>query len=101
MSAFLAKLIFPDGNVTDIEPKDGKIFQYRELSDYIGGYLEIIRPPGRRGALLIVDEEGKLKGLPLNRVATLLWIEGCEPGSARETDYVHGTAILCHASQLE
>ena len=39
--------------------------------DFVGGYVECITFPN--GDLLIVNEEGKLKGLPLNPEATLLW----------------------------
>ena len=39
--------------------------------DFVGGYVECITFPN--GDLLIVNEEGKLIGLPLNPEATLLW----------------------------
>ena len=43
----------------------------KEAQDFVGGYVECIGWPN--GDLLIVNEEGKLKGLPLNPEATLLW----------------------------
>ena len=39
--------------------------------DFVGGYVECITFPN--GDLLIVNEEGKLRNLPLNPEATLLW----------------------------
>ena len=38
---------------------------------FVGGYVEGITFPN--GDYLIINEEGKLKGLPLNPEATLLW----------------------------
>ena len=42
-----------------------------EAQAFVGGYVECITWPN--GDLLIVNEEGKLMGLPLNPEATLLW----------------------------
>ena len=39
--------------------------------EFVGGYVEGITFPN--GDYLIINEEGKLKGLPLNPEATLLW----------------------------
>ena len=43
----------------------------KEAQDFVGGYVECITWPN--GDLLIINEEGKLIGLPLNPEATLLW----------------------------
>ena len=43
----------------------------KEAQDFVGGMVECITFPN--GDLLIVNEEGKLKQLPLNPEATLLW----------------------------
>jgi len=43
----------------------------KEAQDFVGGYVECITWPN--GDLLIVNEEGKLRNLPLNPEATLLW----------------------------
>ena len=39
--------------------------------EFVGGYVEGITFPN--GDYLTINEEGKLKGLPLNPEATLLW----------------------------
>ena len=44
---------------------------YKAVSKFVGGMVECITWPN--GDLLIVNEEGKLMGLPLNPEATLLW----------------------------
>ena len=43
----------------------------KEAQAFVGGYVECITWPN--GDLLIVNEEGKLRQLPLNPEATLLW----------------------------
>ena len=43
----------------------------KEAQDFVGGMVECITFPN--GDLLIINEEGKLIGLPLNPEATLLW----------------------------
>ena len=43
----------------------------KEAQDFVGGMVECITWPN--GDLLIVNEEGKLIGLPLNPEATALW----------------------------
>ena len=43
----------------------------KKAQDFVGGMVECITFPN--GDLLIINEEGKLMGLPLNPEATLLW----------------------------
>jgi len=44
---------------------------YNSLVAHIGGYIEAVQMDERH--LAYIDEEGKLKGLPPNQIATLLW----------------------------
>ena len=49
--------------------------EFRNLTDYqkvVGGYIEEVFVDGETLAI-IADDEGKLKGLPVNKRATLLW----------------------------
>jgi len=43
----------------------------KTAQDFVGGMVECITFPN--GDLLIINEEGKLMGLPLNPEATTLW----------------------------
>ena len=45
--------------------------QYKAVSDFVGGMVECVSFPN--GDLLLLNEEGKLMGLPLNPEATALW----------------------------
>lgn len=67
----------------------------RNLQGIVGGYIEAVNTmydvAGVPQAIFWCNEEGKLKGLPLNRRATALWytIEGGPTG-----DHFCGTVIL-------
>ena len=45
--------------------------QYKAVSDFVGGMVECVQFPN--GDLLLLNEEGKLMGLPVNTEATALW----------------------------
>ena len=60
--------------------------QYEEYRDLVDGYLETV-PTGIRRHLLVINEEGKLRGLPLNEIATV--ISGVLP-----FDVIVGNAVL-------
>jgi hypothetical protein len=49
---------------------DDEFVGYKTLSDAVGGMIEAVSLPS--GMTLWVNEEGKLNGLPVNRVATEL-----------------------------
>lgn len=65
-----ALVVMPDGTaqVRDIEPDSNS------LNEIVGGWLEAIYPANSRFGdwHAYVDEEGKLKGLPVNQSATML-----------------------------
>ena len=44
---------------------------YKAVSKFVGGMVECVQLPN--GDLLLLNEEGKLMGLPLNPEATTLW----------------------------
>ena len=75
--------------------------QYQAVSDFVGGMVEVVSFPN--GDLLLLNEEGKLIGLPLNPEATALW----RMTFTKEThingydDWVSGPAILIKAKALD
>jgi len=74
MKRQIARVIYPDGTDTLVNPKDGKKFSLKELQGLVEGYIELIYlPPGNGHNQAYVNEEGKLKGLPLNRKATEIY----------------------------
>lgn len=65
---------------------NGKFYTLVELQSYVGGNIEVVRL--QEGKILIVDEEGKLKGKLPNHIATG-WIT-----AAGYHDWVAGDALL-------
>lgn len=45
-------------------------FELHELQKLVGGYIEMLPIPG--GKVMVVNEEGKLKGLPENTEASFI-----------------------------
>ena len=73
----------------------------KEAQDFVGGMVECITWPN--GDLLIVNEEGKLMGLPLNPEATTLWRTTFTKDKYLfgYDDWVSGPAILIKKDALK
>ena len=84
-------------NYIDDEKKTPSL---KEAQDFVGGYVEGITFPN--GDYLIINEEGKLKGLPLNPEATLLWKIAFDNDNyiTGRKDFVVGPAILIKAKAV-
>lgn len=95
----MAKLIKTDGAVLDVSPRDPtRGFQLDELQGYVGGWVEIVdvRTPDGEELLLVMDEEGKIKGLPLNLHAISM-----TRGRLMPDDFVVGNVLLVHPSEMD
>lgn len=118
----IAKLFHPDGRIELVRPANGKSFEYEELTKAVGGYIEILNCPGSGDAIMVINEEGKLNGLPYNELATKVWLYqgdltefGTGKTNLREltdtiqgrnivpqpADFIVGPALLCHTSQVQ
>jgi hypothetical protein len=73
---------------------------YKAVSKFGGGMVEVVTFPN--GDLLLLNEEGKLMGLPLNEKATTLW----RTHFTKEThafgydDFVVGSAMVIQKNAL-
>ena len=72
----------------------------KAAQDFVGGYVEGITFPN--GDYLIINEEGKLMGLPLNPEATALWRATFDNDNyiTGRDDFVVGPAILIKKQAL-
>ena len=74
--------------------------QYKAVSDFVGGMVEVVQFPN--GDLLLLNEEGKLMGLPVNEKASKLWSETFtkDKYAFGHDDFVVGPAILIKKDAL-
>ena len=74
--------------------------QYKAVSDFVGGMVEAINFPN--GDLLLLNEEGKLMQLPVNKEATKIWRETFTADKYLwgHDDVVVGPAILIKKQAL-
>ena len=73
---------------------------YKAVSKFVGGMVECVSFPN--GDLLLLNEEGKLMGLPLNEKASKLWKDTFDNDNyiTGRKDYVVGPAILIKKQAL-
>lgn len=86
------KLLKANGQVVDYPPAD-KQYTLKELQAAVGGYIEIVHLG--QDHLMVVNEEGKLQGLPQNRLASELY--GADPN----WDYIVGDALVCRDEDID
>lgn len=90
MSDVLAKCT---GTLQEIKPMNGKSYTQTEMQHYVGGYIERVNIGN--GKVLIIDEEGKIKGKLPNRIATgWLQVEGIH-------DWIAGDAMLIDRKHIK
>ena len=57
-----------------------------ELQEMVGGYIQVVRSADTEKQI-IIDEEGKLKGKPINKDATELYVGEAQDDTSAEWDY--------------
>jgi hypothetical protein len=84
-----ATLLKTDGSSTPVKPENGTDFKLEELYKLIGtDMVEVV--PLANGRILVIDEEGKLKGKGVNAEADRLFqVKRMQWG-----DYIVGDAVL-------
>lgn len=112
----MATILRVDGSKEEVYPANGRDFQLRELQHIVGGHIEIIQASD---GIMVVNEEGKLQGLPRNEQATALAFpqdsrQAVKEQNARmrnegwfvidatggEPDYIAGPALICKDSEV-
>jgi len=84
------QVLSPDGSSREFLPANRKTYTLEELQEVVGGYIEIISLSN--GFLMVLNEEGKLKGLPFNEQASQL---------IPPTDYIVGDVLVCKSKRIE
>lgn len=88
----MAQHILTTGEVQEIKPQNGAFFKLHELNEFVGGYIELVYLSDNR--LMVVNEEGKLMGLPVNIKATR------EVVMSGINDVIVGDVLICDDSQI-
>lgn len=85
----MAKWIKANGEVCDVTPRNGKDFSLDELQAFVHGYIELVYLGN--DMVMVVNEEGKLLGLPRNTKATQMY----------PLDIIVGDVLVCHSNQID
>lgn len=92
----MAYLLHTNCIADTIKPANGSVFTLEELQSFVGGYIEIV--PIGSTHLLVIDEEGKLKGKPINEAATL---HARRNGCIAPDDVIVGDALFCDNIEVD
>lgn len=92
----MARIIYSNGIEKAVEPKNGTDFSLEEMRDIVGGYIEIATIRNQFGErdednIMVVNEEGKLMGLPVNWKASQLHFFA---------DLIVGDVLVCRNSEV-
>ena len=82
------KLTDQGWKVEDVEPQNGTDFQWKELRDFVEGYIEIVELSPTE--FLIANEQGAIRNFEYNPIASSL---ANEP--------IFGNVLICLKSQVQ
>lgn len=92
----MAQAIYTNNTIIEIQPKNNSDFELEELYPHIGRcYLEVVYLKNNK--IMIIDEEGKLKNLPFNKIATEI---AHKDEAIYDVDYIAGNVVICDTSEL-
>lgn len=92
----MALIYRASGDVENVEPKNGTDFQLEELQAIVDGWIEIKFLRDDEGRVMVLNEEGKLRNLPYNERATMLYRK-----FVYEHDFIVGDVLICDKSQIK
>ena len=81
-----------NGDIVLVEPANKQAFTLEELQKLVGGFIEIVQTKG--GTSMVINEEGKLKGLPINEMATQVYQHG-------DVDPIVGDVLVCNPRYIK
>ncbi len=91
----MAKILYANGGAITVEPSNKLEFELEELQAYVGGLIELV--PLDQNQYMVINEEGKHKGLPKNTMAT-------EIAHARshisKLDWIVGDVVIINKNQI-
>lgn len=91
----MATLIKSNGEKIEVAPENSKRFELEEAQKLVGGYIQIIHLGNDE--VMILDEEGKLKGYPANHEASFIALSR---KAIHWTDYIVGDVVICKNNEI-
>lgn len=89
-------LYYPDGSTKAVAPKNGTDYQLAELYELLGtDVVQVIPVPRPPDHIMILDEEGKLKGAAINSQATHIAAAYLALG-----DFIVGVALVTQRKEF-
>lgn len=87
----MSDILIKDGTKRPIAPMNGTDYSLKEMQNYVGGPIETLRVGEK---IMVVNEEGKIRNMIPNRVASgMIIMDGC-------LDYICGPAMLIEPSHI-
>ena len=83
----------PDMKTEQVKPENGKYFKLEELQSIVGGYIECLYL--KDNMTMVVNEEGKLDGLPFNNMATEIAL------NSGYFDNIVGSVLVCQTKLIK
>ena len=82
-----------------IQPPVGcESYSLKELQDFVGGYIQILP---LKDKYLVLNEEGKINGLPVNIQATQVWRDILAEDDIVLQDHIVGNALMVDKFRIE
>ena len=92
----MAQKLHIQGVYKECTPKNGKTFTLEEIQEIVGGYIEILT--FKDGRMMVMNEEGKLLGFPINPEATRI---ARENNLIWPNDYIVGTVLIADPGEID
>jgi hypothetical protein len=91
----MAQWIKADGTMQEVKPQNGTDFKLQELYEYTnGGPIEVVHPVGGPyDRMCVLNEEGKLRDLPVNQLATIFY--------NHPDDVIVGDVLICDDGEVQ
>lgn len=91
----MAQTIKTNGEIHEVQPKNGTDFQLEELQAAVEGYIQIIFIGPKE--VMVVNEEGKFQ-CERNAAATIL---AKTRKAILPDDYISGNVLVCNDNQIK
>lgn len=79
-----------DGMVLSIQPEEDDKFTLAQMQELVGGFIEYVQLPNKM--VMVVNEEGILRNLPVNVFATSLLLKTF---GEKLTQMIYGDVLIC------